>query len=159
MLVGLAHCLDSMDAHRKEALKVYKDVVRRFPDSQFAEDAKQILNRACQADLRKVVDDGYPMRSVFRLDHHRDAVALLPGSFDMVLLVWPNIDTPFGEQVAHAMRSGQVMILEGEEKGVTRRPMNFSMCSAPISNASMPRRWRSTNITARSPVCTTGGKY
>ena len=60
---------------------------------------------------------GYPMRSVFRLDHHGDAVALLPGSFDVVLLVWPNLGTPFGEQVAHAMRSGQVMILEGEEKG------------------------------------------
>ena len=60
---------------------------------------------------------GYPMRSVFRLDHHGDAVTLLPGSFDMVLLVWPNLNTPFGEQVAHAMRSGQVMILEGEDKG------------------------------------------
>lgn len=60
---------------------------------------------------------GYPMRSVFRLDHHGDAVALLPGNFDVVLLVWPNLNTPFGEQVAHAMFSGQVMILEGEEKG------------------------------------------
>ena len=60
---------------------------------------------------------GYPMRSVFRLDHHGDAVVLLPGDFDVVLLVWPNLDTPFGEQVAHAMRSGQVMILEGEEQG------------------------------------------
>lgn len=59
VLMGLAHCLDSMDAHRKEALKVYKDVVKRFPDSQFAEAAKQILNRAGQTDLRKVVDDGY----------------------------------------------------------------------------------------------------
>ena len=61
--------------------------------------------------------DGYPMQSVFRLDHYGDIVALLPGSFDMVVLIWPNLDTPFGEQVAHAMRSGQVMILEGEEKG------------------------------------------
>jgi predicted O-methyltransferase YrrM len=60
---------------------------------------------------------GYPIRSVFRLDHHGDAVALLPGSFDVVLLVWPNLGTPFGEQVARAMCSGQVMILEGEEKG------------------------------------------
>jgi len=60
---------------------------------------------------------GYPILSVFRLDHHGDAVALLPGSFDVVLLIWPNLGTPFGEQVAHAMRSGQVMILEGEEKG------------------------------------------
>ena len=70
-------------------------------------------------DYRQPCDKkhGYPMRSVFRLDHHGDAVALLPGSFDVVLLVWPNLDTPFGEQVAHAMRSGQIMILEGEEKG------------------------------------------
>jgi len=60
---------------------------------------------------------GYPMRSVFRLNHHGDAVALLPGSFDVVLLVWPNLDTPVGEQVAHTMRSGQLTILEGEEKG------------------------------------------
>lgn len=60
---------------------------------------------------------GYPMRSVFRLDYHGDAVALLPGHFDVVLLVWPNFDTLFGENVAHAMHSGQVMIFEGEEKG------------------------------------------
>jgi hypothetical protein len=57
--MGLANCLDSMDAHRKEALTVYKDLVKRFPDSQFAEKATQILNRAGQADLRKVVDGGY----------------------------------------------------------------------------------------------------
>jgi len=58
-LMALAHCLDSMDAHKKEALKVYKQVVKHFPDSQFAEQAKLILNRAGQADLRKVVDDGF----------------------------------------------------------------------------------------------------
>ena len=77
------------------------------------------ITAADWADYRQARDKkrGYPMRSVFRLDHHGDAVALLPGSFDMVLLVWPNLGTPFGEQVAHAMRSGQVMILEGEEKG------------------------------------------
>ena len=77
------------------------------------------ITAADWADYRQARDTkrGYPMRTVFRLDHHGDAVALLPGSFDVVLLVWPNLGTPFGEQVAHAMRSGQVMILEGEEKG------------------------------------------
>ncbi|MBX9849768.1 MAG: hypothetical protein K2X64_10780 [Rhodocyclaceae bacterium] len=34
-----------------------------------------------------------------------------------MLLVWPNLGTPFGEQIAHAMRPRQVMIFEGEEKG------------------------------------------
>ena len=77
------------------------------------------ITAADWTDYRQARDKkrGYPMRSVFRLDHHGDAVALLPGSFDVVLLVWPNLGTPFGEQVAHAMRSGQIMILEGEEKG------------------------------------------
>jgi len=60
---------------------------------------------------------GYPMQTVFRLDHHGNAVTLLPGNFDMVLLIWPNLGTQFGEQVARAMSSGQIMILEGEEKG------------------------------------------
>jgi tetratricopeptide (TPR) repeat protein len=59
VLIGLARCLDSIDAHQKEALKVYKDIVKKFPDSQFVESAKQNLNRAGTADLRKVVDDGY----------------------------------------------------------------------------------------------------
>ena len=58
VVIGLAHCLDSIDEHQKEAQKVYKEVVRKFPDSQFAETAKQILNRAGHADLRKAVDDG-----------------------------------------------------------------------------------------------------
>jgi tetratricopeptide (TPR) repeat protein len=58
-LMGLANCLSSMDEHKKESLKVYKDLAKRFPDSQFAETVKQILNRAGQADLRKVVDGGY----------------------------------------------------------------------------------------------------
>ena len=77
------------------------------------------ITAADWTDYRQPRDNkrGYPMQSVFRLDHHGDAVALLPGNFDVVLLVWPNLGTPFGEQVAHAMRSGQVMILEGEEKG------------------------------------------
>ncbi len=58
VLMGLAHCLDAIDGHRKESLKVYKDVLRRFPNSPFAEKAKQILNQAGQADLRQVVNDG-----------------------------------------------------------------------------------------------------
>jgi len=77
------------------------------------------ITAADWTDYRQARDTkrGYPMRSVYRLDHHGEAVSLLPGNFDVVLLVWPNLGTPFGEQVAHAMRSGQIMILEGDEKG------------------------------------------
>lgn len=77
------------------------------------------ITAADWTDYRQSRDNtrGYPMRSVFRLDHHGDAVALLPGCFDIVLLVWPNLDKPFGEHVAHAMCSGQIMIFEGEIKG------------------------------------------
>ena len=77
------------------------------------------ITAADWTDYRQPRDSkrGYPMQSLYRLDHHGDAVALLPGDFDVVLLVWPNLGTPFGEQVARTIRSGQVMILEGEEKG------------------------------------------
>jgi len=70
VLMGLAHCLNSIDTHQKEALKIYKDVIKRFPDSQFAEAAKQKLNRAGQVDLRKVVGAG----------HRPDAVEYMIGA-------------------------------------------------------------------------------
>ncbi len=77
------------------------------------------ITAADWTDYRQSCDKtrGYPIRSVFRLDHHGDAVALLPGCFDIVLLVWPNLGTPFGEHVAQAMCSGQILIFEGETEG------------------------------------------
>ena len=77
------------------------------------------ITAADWTDYRQSRDNtrGYPMRSVFRLDHHGNAVALLPGCFDVVLLVWPNLNTPFAEHIAHAMRSGQILIYEGEKNG------------------------------------------
>ena len=60
-LMGLAQCLNSIDdpEHQKESLKVYKQVVQKFPDAPYAEAAKAILNKAGQADLRKPVEGGY----------------------------------------------------------------------------------------------------
>ncbi len=58
-LMGLANCLHSIDGQEKEALKVYKDLVKRFPDSPFTESAKRVLNQAGHADLRAAVNDGY----------------------------------------------------------------------------------------------------
>jgi predicted O-methyltransferase YrrM len=90
------------------------------------------ITAADWTDYRRSCDKirGYPMRSVFRLDHHGDAVTLLPDCFDIVLLVWPNLDTPFGEHVAHAMISGQIMIFEGERKGgCTANDEFFNMLS------------------------------
>jgi len=60
---------------------------------------------------------GYPIREVFRLDHHGNAVDLLPGDYDTVLLVWPNCETQFAKNVACAMRSGQTLVYEGESEG------------------------------------------
>jgi 2-polyprenyl-3-methyl-5-hydroxy-6-metoxy-1,4-benzoquinol methylase len=77
------------------------------------------ITAADWADYRLPPDEnrGYPMQTVFRLDYHGDALALLPGAFDVVLLVWPNHNTPFAEQVARAMKPGQMLILCSEEKG------------------------------------------
>lgn len=70
-------------------------------------------------DYRQLDDNsiGYPIRAVFRLDYHGDAVVLLPGQFDIVLLVYPNLDKPFAMNIANAMKPGQVLVFEGEGKG------------------------------------------
>ena len=60
---------------------------------------------------------GYAMQRSFRLDHHGDAVELLPGNFDAILLVWPNWRSEFGERVLQAMRPGQIFVYEGEQEG------------------------------------------
>lgn len=60
---------------------------------------------------------GYQIRTVFRLDHHGDAVSLLPGQFDIILMVYPNFNKPFAENVANAMKPGQILVFEGEGKG------------------------------------------
>jgi 2-polyprenyl-3-methyl-5-hydroxy-6-metoxy-1,4-benzoquinol methylase len=60
---------------------------------------------------------GYPMQTMYRQDYHGDALPLLPGIFDVVLLVWPNHNTPFAEQVARMIKSGQLLILVSEGKG------------------------------------------
>ena len=74
------------------------------------------------ADYRLPPNDeglGLQIKTVYRLDHHGDALDLLPGNFDVVLLVWPNLETPFlGEQVARAMKGGQFLVYEGESYGV-----------------------------------------
>jgi tetratricopeptide (TPR) repeat protein len=58
-LLGLAQCLNEIGGdHRKEALKVYREVAKRFPDTEIAEVAKKVLNRKARDDLRGVVNDG-----------------------------------------------------------------------------------------------------
>jgi len=71
---------------------------------------------------------GYPIREVFRLDHHGNAVDLLPGDYGTVLLVWPNCETQFARNVACAMRSGQALIYEGESEGGCTADQEFFQC-------------------------------
>ena len=57
-LIGLAQCLDSIAEHHAEALKVYKDVVKKFPDSPFTEAAKQKLIKAGEnVEIAKAMAD------------------------------------------------------------------------------------------------------
>ena len=58
-LMGLAQCLYELGGdYRKEALKVYRQVVERFSDTDIAEEAKKVLNRSARDDLRGAVKDG-----------------------------------------------------------------------------------------------------
>ncbi len=58
-LMGLAQCLLELDTPttKAEAMKVYKQVVTGHPNTDFAEAAKQTLNRHGQSQLRSAVND------------------------------------------------------------------------------------------------------
>lgn len=59
----------------------------------------------------------FPMRQVWRLDLQADAVSLLPGDFDAVMLSWPDYSSSFGTRVLEAMRPGQLLVYQGEGRG------------------------------------------
>jgi len=50
-LMGLAQCLDSVNEHRDEALKVYAQVAKRFPGTVFGDSARLLLDAAPKPDL------------------------------------------------------------------------------------------------------------
>jgi hypothetical protein len=60
---------------------------------------------------------GYPMRQVFRLDHYLDAATLLPGQYNAILLIWPNLASPLAANIARAMAPGQTLFFCGEGRG------------------------------------------
>lgn len=61
--------------------------------------------------------DGFPIAKVYRLDYQGDAVGLLPGQFDVVLMSWPDYESSFAAEVGRAMKPGQLLVFEGEGEG------------------------------------------
>jgi SAM-dependent methyltransferase len=56
----------------------------------------------------------YGLSQCYRRDHEGDALTLLPGDFDVVLMAWPPYREPLATNVARCMRPGQVLVYEGE---------------------------------------------
>lgn len=74
--LGLAQCLDELGGeYRKEADKVYAEVVRRFPDHSAAEIAKQARNKIANAQLHDTVDGNVRMDAVFFMQGAMDEFA------------------------------------------------------------------------------------
>ena len=64
--LGLAQCLDELGGeYRKEADKVYAEVVRRFPDHPVAEMAKKARDKIANAQLHDTGDGNVRMDAVF----------------------------------------------------------------------------------------------
>ena len=63
--------------------------------------------RATNLDAKSAIPDNSTYQEWHSMDNVTGYVALrISAQSYVVLLVWPNLGTPFGEQVAHAMRSG-----------------------------------------------------
>lgn len=74
--LGLAQCLDELGGEfRKEADKVYADVVRRFPDRPEAEIATKARNTIANAQLHDAVDGKVRMDVVFYMQGAMDEFA------------------------------------------------------------------------------------
>lgn len=74
--LGLAQCLDELGGeYRKEADKVYAEVVRRFPDHPTAEMAKKARNKIADAQLHDTVDGNVRMDAVFYMQGAMDNFA------------------------------------------------------------------------------------
>jgi predicted O-methyltransferase YrrM len=58
--------------------------------------------------------DNKRQRQDYRRDVTADALSLLPGSYDVVLMMWPTYRSSFAERVADSMRTGQVLVFQGE---------------------------------------------
>ena len=72
--LGLAQCLDQLGGdHRKEADKVYAQIVRRFPDDPVAEIAKVARNKIANAQLHANVDGNARMDAVFYMQGAMEA--------------------------------------------------------------------------------------
>lgn len=79
--------------------------------------AQALADRGCAASITAAEWDGkkgYGFERIIRQDFAGDATTLLPGEFDVVILCWPNYDTPFAANVANAMQKGQTLIYLGE---------------------------------------------
>jgi hypothetical protein len=72
-------------------------------------------------DLPTLGTDGhhYWFRQIWTLDIADDFRNHLPGPYDVVILAWPNMGSSFANDVAQAMRPGQILIYEGENGGCT----------------------------------------
>ncbi len=69
-------------------------------------------------DYREHRTTGYAIKQVHRLDIQADAVTFVGAEYvGSVLLIWPPYDLPLALQIAKAMRPGQVLVYEGEDKG------------------------------------------
>lgn len=74
---------------------------------------------------------GYWFRQIWTLDIADHFSSHLPGPYDVVILSWPNMDSPFAHDVAQAMRPGQILIYEGEMGGCTAEASFFSYIRGP----------------------------
>lgn len=71
--LGLAQCLDELCGdHRKEADKVYAEIVRRFADHPAAEIAKMARNKIANEELHDSVDGQVRMDAVFYMQGAMD---------------------------------------------------------------------------------------
>lgn len=64
-------------------------------------------------------------RTRWQIDFAGSALDLPLSEYDILLMVWPDHGDPFADQVAAAMRPGQILVYQGEGKGAATASNEF----------------------------------
>jgi len=72
---------------------------------------------ACDIEDYNAHREVEPRSRRWKLDVQGDALDLLPGFFDVILLSWPSFGTPFAAEVTRRLAPGQLLFYLGERQG------------------------------------------
>lgn len=98
-------------------VKLFKDLKVLEVGSGTGYLAKTLEDQSIDITAVDNVAKSYRFEQTYKRDFSCDAVELLPGDYQAVLMCWPCLNSDFAMRVAQAMKPGQILVYQGEGPG------------------------------------------